>query len=514
MRFEMFSLVSVISVLAAGCGNIKDSKNTKYSSLPELETLDVVAAAASNENEFLQTDEAPPACVYWNALAQVPHTTPSFRLYRALYRDSQNGKLLAVQAVAENPHILFDLSAEKNPQGKPLDPPSIPEFVEMARAEYQAGNTSWGKLKLLELLASAGVDSQVISARNKIVTERLEAKIPGGVTGAPTALEGSAIFEMARAAIPELHNLSASQTASLGHLTRKAPLFLTDSALGRFSEIGRTLQVLSSSSEGLSLDEKLCRFALSQRLTAQLLTLKGVVGAPVTSEEGLLLPTADEELWTYPETSLGGNFGGALDEKELKAKVASKAGVRGSAAVSTAELIASIRTSLRLMGSHVSSEVWSEKTGLTEKLLPLAFAFFGLEMPLIKNEITVLPGNRLRLADDSLANLLELGELALDGIWVAERLRTPNTLITKSLGAPEIEALSGAQAESVDSSLKQLLAGLLLEIRARSEVESGGLAKLDPKELNPLARFYTRAGQMLGNAMLLDRAVKIQGLVR
>jgi hypothetical protein len=406
------------------------------------------------------------------------------------------------------------MSRETNPVGSPLSPPTIDEFIELARQKQKAGETSWGQLKLLQILNIFGRDKMLVAVRNQIVTESIEKKIPGGVSGQPSALLGSALFDEVQKSIPELISITAQDSKSLAILTRKTPLFDSSSAEKRGKDMNVAIAILSRSEVKASLDEKLCRFALSQRLTSQLLSLKGFSGAPDVTKEGLLLKTPEQDSWEYPVITWSGNFGKAMTPNEIEQKLMRGDSVRGEASKTTAALIASLRSSLRLMGSHRNTALWKGKSALNSNLLKLSFAFFALEMPaLVSEDLKLRSQNRMSLGDDSLANLMELGELALDGLYVAEQLQSPNKLAKTLLAKAQIEALAGSSEDSVKSRLGNLLTGVLLEIRLRTEVESK-LEKLTGPELRALASFYRRAGLQVGNSLLKRRHDEIRALAR
>ncbi|MEO5667748.1 MAG: hypothetical protein ABIR96_06810 [Bdellovibrionota bacterium] len=514
MRIHGAAFASLI-VLVSACG-IVDAPNSKYSDIPGLETLQKpVETGAYGESEFLQTQNVADACVYLKALSKLENRGENFRLYRGIYGDPETGVISAVQVPSENPQILYKLSREANNGSSPLDPPNVEKFIEMAREQQRQGKTSWGKLRLLEILKLVGAQKKLIQVRNQIVMDTVESQIPGAFSGKATKLEGTALYLEAQKMIPELKTLSASEVRSLALLATATPLFTSDSGEGRLQDIGSTLAILSRSSEKSNLQDKLCRFALSQRLTAQMIVLKGVRDAPATTERGLLIAYPEQDEVTYASANLGGNFGRALSAKELEQKLANGETVRGKASKNTAALIASAKTWLRIMGSSANAEIWTSKTALKADLLKLGFAYFALEMPIIAHEeLTLLDNNRLRLSDDTLENLVSLGELSLDGIWVAERLRSPSMPVKNLLTEAQLEVITGKNAESVKSKLEKLLTGLLLEIRARSENESGGLDKLSRTQLVSLADFYSRAGRQLDNSLLQKRAAEIRELAR
>ena len=514
MLLKGIALTSLTCFLAA-CGNLGGSPETKYIPIKNLDGLEDPDGGTSpiTQEDFLGTDSAPTACAYLDQLAKLPTPSLDFRLYRRIHREPKKGELTAVQNPLENPQILYALSRESNPTGKPIDPPTIEEFIELARQESRRGVVNWGKVKLLEILNLIGADAQLISLRNQVVEERIEAAMPGAITGKPTALIGSTVFTDIQKMIPELASVSLEESKSLAILTRKTPLFAAASAEARNKDLTTTLAVLSRVRSGASLDEKLCRYALSQRFTAQMLMLKGIRGAPVTAQ-GFLLPMAKQDVWIYPENDRGGNFGGPLSGDQLTKKLEAGESIRGRTSTGTAALMSSLRTALRVMGSHTNSEIWSADYGMNKALLELSFGLFALEMPVLPEEdLKILAQNRLSLADDSLENVTELGQLVLDGLWVAERLRTPNELISGILSPAQIALLAGDTETSLRSRLQQLFTGILLELNARSVVESGGLENLSQAQLEGLALFYERAAGQVGNALLAQRAAEIRKLL-
>jgi hypothetical protein len=498
-------------VLIGACAKIEEAPKA-YKTFPVLESLVDISSSGLPAQAFLQEAQAPTACSQLELLSRRSAYGGVFRLYRSIGVERESGEIVAVQAPGENPQILYTLSREVNPAKKPIDPPTLTEFIELARQESESGVVAWGKIKLLDILNFFGAQSRLAGIRNDIVMARVEANIPGAFSGEPTALEGSALLEEIRKSVPEMKGrLNAVKAQSLRRLTRATPLFTSASSQGRYADMAQSLAILSRSSARDTVDEKLCRFALSQRLTAQILILKGVQGAPLVSAEGLLRPYPKRDVWVHPERSIGGNFEKALSAKDLEAKLASGQRIRGASSPDTAELMASLRTWLRVMGSHVSDNVWKGGAALNASLLKLGFAFFALEMPVfVAEELRLLENNRISLADDSLMNVLELGQLVLDGLWVAGRLATPNDVVSVLLSSAQIDAIASNAESSLRSQFTKLLAGLLIEVRVRTEIEGNGIASLQPRERRALEAFYRRAGTQIGNSMLTDRADAIR----
>lgn len=515
MFLKGLALTSLTCWLAA-CGNLGGAPETKYIPIKNLDGLEDPDGGNSpiSQEDFLGTDSAPTACAYLDQLAKLPTPSLDFRLYRSIHRDPKKSELTAVQNPLENAQILFALSRESNPAKKPIDPPTIEEFIELARQESRRGVVSWGKVKLLEILNLIGAEDRLIAIRNQVVEERIEAALPGAISGKPTALLGSTVFTEIQKIIPELATVSFEESKSLAILTRKTPLFAAATAEARHKDLTTTLAVLSRARAGVSLNEKLCRYTLSQRFTAQMLMLKGIRGAPVTVR-GFLMPMANQDVWIYPEIDRGGNFGTPLSGDDLAKKLEAGESIRGRTSKGTRALMSSLRTALRIMGSHTNAEIWSPEHGMNKALLELSFGLFALEMPILPEEdLKILAQNRLSLADDTLVNIVELGQLVLDGLWVAERLRTPNELISGMLSPAQLARFAGNGETSLRSQFQRLFTGILLEINTRSVQESDGLDKLTQAELKALAPFYERAAGRTGNVLFAQRAAEIRRLFR
>jgi hypothetical protein len=141
------------------------------------------------------------------------------------------------------------------------------------------------------------------------------------------------------------------------------------------------------------------------------------------------------------------------------------------------------------------------------KLIQLQFAKFALQAPLLLGEeLEILPGNRLSLREDSLDNLLELGRLSLDLLWVLKGLEEAIPALDNILSESQRESLVGDSESSVKNRFIGLITGVILELNAR-------LAENDysEQEKSEISDVYVRAARMLGNPVLMRKGLRLRG---
>jgi hypothetical protein len=180
------------------------------------------------------------------------------------------------------PHILYLLSQESEDSNvKNLHSPPTVQGV-----RDRLSSSGWTD-RMKEWWAS---DASLMKGRNQFITEMLERLIPGVLSQKPGRLNGSRILD-------ELHVFSKQkffgmpEEKALKRLTKKVPLFRSSSWYEREKELRRMLLILDRPDVSrLSFEEKVCHFAIFHRLTAQLVSLKGVKNAPKLEADGFMSP--------------------------------------------------------------------------------------------------------------------------------------------------------------------------------------------------------------------------------
>jgi hypothetical protein len=187
---------------------------------------------------------------------------------------------------ANVPHVLFMLSKESDDSNvKNLHTPPTASQVR----DRLKNSDHW----MDNFKAWWGSNNSLIGGRNAVIEELLEKLIPGVLSQKEGRLNGSKIFE-------DLHNFTGIKEFKPEHekdllrLTKRVHLFRSSSWYDREKELRKTLLILDRPKVShLKLSEKVCHFALFHRLMAQLVSIKGVEGAPSLDVDGYLktLPT-------------------------------------------------------------------------------------------------------------------------------------------------------------------------------------------------------------------------------
>ena len=408
-----------------------------------------------------------------------------FQLYNRLAMQTVDGKLdvKARLEMASNPQVLYATSSEANDGSKPMDMPTIDQFMELARQAYEDGELSWTKWMALKALKAAGATETLAGKRNDAVLEKVDDALSGAVTGDLKDLAKSKLFtgflDVSRK-FSKLSDMSEDDVSILGYWLVETPLTLQSKSMAR--DWSRTIRILNRASAmeagAVSFSEEVCLYALTQRMSAQVLVQKGIVGAPELNDQGrLIADLPKEDIVIYPETDIDGSWGAPLTAAKIGELLAAGNGARPVNASSTVAFLNSFRTWATLLSSRRAVGAWdlnitaeNKMPRLSPALLKLAVGLYALHAPvLIGDELSVSPSNRLSFPkDDSTANLLRVGHVALATVWGVEGIvDDPSALDQAVLTAEQRESLGGSGASSAKTKLRTMIDGLIFECYTR-----------------------------------------------
>jgi hypothetical protein len=522
------NLLSLFLICSACFPKIKDAQKqlTPFDPPVVPQKFEEGELNAPDANEFFEASLMDSqACEYLKFLRadQARSRRRAFRLFEEIKIQpatrKEPEKVLGYQNLSKNPQILFALSGESNPLSKPLDPPSLDEFIRLAKEKQAKGEVSWGEVKILEILKRTKFTKILAGLRNKAVQSAIEEALPGVFSATAMDLSKSNIlttFFALSSTAKSLNQMGPAQKAALEILSWELPLQVSDAPSERLKDLRATLKVLYAPSKSTGLartQDDLCRFALSQRLSAQILIEKGFRESPQLERGGYLIreyPRQDR--WVYPVQDSAGVYSEILDSRTISRLLESGQSLRPLNATSTAAYLSSMRALVGKMALLRAPQLWVAGEGssvamIHPKLIQLQFAKFALQAPLLLGEeLEILPGNRLSLREDSLDNLLELGRLSLDLLWVLKGLEEAIPALDNILSESQRESLVGDSESSVKNRFIGLITGVILELNAR-------LAENDysEQEKSEISDVYVRAARMLGNPVLMRKGLRLRG---
>lgn len=490
-----------------------------------LETFEDGEMEIPDEGEFFGSSVVDSqACEYVNLLRadQARNRRAPFRIFESIvvtpaYRRSPE-TIKGYHNLSKNPQVLYVLSGESNPTGKPLDPPTLEQFIKLAEEKYAKGEVSWGEVKILKILKSVRAEKTLAKLRNSAVQSAVEEALPGAFSATPMDLSKSnllAAYFQVSSTVKSFAEMNASEKAALQVLTYELPLQVATSPSARLNDLKATLKLLYAESDLTGAErtkDELCRFALSQRLTAQILTEKGFHRSPRLERGGFLIQEYPQvDVWTYPEQEVAGIYSEILDSVTIGRLLATGQSLRPTNATGTEGYLSSMRAIVTKMALIRAPKLWGAQSEgapalINPKLIQLQFGQFALQAPLLSaEELTILPENRLALREDSLEAILELGNLGLDLLWTLKGLEDPIPAIRDLLSEAQINALVGDSDESVQTKFETLITGIILELNARvSENEYSEQEKFE------ISKVYIRAARQLGNPILMRKGLRLR----
>ena len=276
------------------------------------------------------------ACQYLRYLAREQIDASStdgqiFQLFEQLYilHEKEGPSFWGSLNLKNNLPMLFGLSSELGGGSKPIDPPTLSDFMTMAEEGYENGDLSWFQINALRMFRRLGMNERLAKERNKAVLGIANRSLPGAVDGKAQELNSAEPIKMflsGSRVLNSYQDLTEEQFEELGSpLIQKLPLYSERVDLAQ--DFRRVLFMLAQSQKtdapSLSLREESCLFTLSLRMQAQMLQQKGFVGAPNLEADGTLLDEmALTDVATYPEEDYVGAYDEALTAETIKNAVA------------------------------------------------------------------------------------------------------------------------------------------------------------------------------------------------
>lgn len=416
------------------------------------------------------------------------------------------------------PQVMYVLSREKAAKDGLakilIDPPNIEEFMVLARQKCAAKEVSQSKCFALEALYSgskynSALKKELLSQRNTAIMEEAEKQLPGVFLGTANPLEKSLLMQQFMASA-NIDRITPTNVGELEPLVRRVPLFPSDSWTDRRVDLDRALETLTryANRTNLTLKERACRFALTHRVMAQALTIKGIGGVPTLKSTGWLadLPTADVAL--FPTSDRKGVYNNVVTEEWLLDQVANPT-VRPARAASTENLISALRYFAALAG-HRSPDLWILKDTITgdpetvplgtikleTDLLRLGVGWFGATAKIFAaEELYLLPNNHIETREDTADNLARVAYLALEMTERFKGLETPNVLEQQILTEEQLGEFTAPYPIGVHARFQMLLTGLVFE----------GLNRMRAGQGNDNLKLALRyVGRRIGNTMVED----------
>ena len=451
----------------------------------------------------------------------------TFQLFR--YSEvTPQGQLKGTLTPGRHLGLLYALSGEfqhpeKNPRQEP--PPSLlsrPENSDVKAAAKKGMADEWYGFAAGGAVWAAFTWEQLWGDLNKFiggkVIEKVEGNLPGVFTAKPADLLASKLFDdfvrlerrnqfikfletekarlFAQTAASERDRaftkfvvenwktlneefLRSNGAITFGTREREAirrsarpyRLWSSPSWNARYQELVQTLKAIDAPA-ATNKGESLCRLVLAQRLTAQLLSLKGIYAAPgIDPVTGRFQAEYYDDFspTEYPTSNIPGallNIGNSRDKGNiittdwLTSQLRfdhPRVILRGTE--STEELIYSVRFFVKLL-SNRSEQRWKE--ALKPALMSLSAGLYGLQMKNLKvRDLTVGAGNRITLREDTTENIAALANL----MWERYAAFRP---LSGGLKSFEKETLGESTPKVLAEGVSEQFAGAYLEIKART----------------------------------------------
>ncbi|MBS1986281.1 MAG: hypothetical protein JST16_19130 [Bdellovibrionales bacterium] len=525
MKRIAWSLTITLLPLLTGCG--KAVSPGTYTDIPTIK--DGSSTSSSTAKEEAPKEGA--MCAYWNSLPN--ETTTSFRIlesvsvgtdtqvfngvttkvlmgvhnlgnlpqarYFPLSIDYAEGQPPVQPLPARDPAVccsLFCLSQKpvanqvsarpacaevKTGRPTPLDPPDVETFMHIAKDQHDCGQVSdlqWTGLKALYCAAksSGTAKKTLIQTRNSEVVKMAEQQLPGGFTGTPGPLTNKATLTYLFQASADIPVLTPDHLGPMKLLTRKVDLFPKGGWAARRADMAQEMLLLSTfaSSRTLPMEERACRFALQQRVSAQLLSLKGIKGAPALKPTGFLQDYPETDVADFPKVNEIGTFGVVASKPWIEAQVANPT-LRPAGTSATSELIEAARYFTEasahrttdvytLLDSRGNAQVPAGTVQLDPQLLQLGVGFFGMTAGVFKaQDLTATDDGQVHLKDDTADNLARTGLLAMEAVDAFKGLYYPTPLDLQNLTDSQIKSFTDDYPVGAVKSFQMLVYGVVFE---------------------------------------------------
>jgi len=428
------------------------------------------------------------------------------------------------------PQARFGLSAES---GSPLSPPSLEEFNVMVQAKWKVNPpSSVEKFVYNRKLKGAREEQKKINRgektttkdlewmhgiRNEAVVSSVEEKLPGVFGGDSKLIKNTSFGPELFAALGIEEVNSREDFYQLQDvLSNQVNLFDSNDWYQRKKDLAIDLFVLSELSEEssyaeLSLQDKACHYALSQRVTAQILTIKGIAGAPeIDPNTGNLyaLPNdPDERTEIYPNIDELGSFDDVVGAQWITDNMSlEKTNARVLGAHESPKTFFSSMSYFAELATTRNTTIWADATApivvegvrptkISNNLLALAVGLWGVTAKTFSDQGDVLVGQgnnvlSINKENDSLT-LAYLHMAVLDTEEMLAGLEQPSTFELNLLGAETLSSLASKQG-----SFEQLEDFVMIEEMDRIDANK---ANIETKRALRLAAYLD------GNTELLRR---------
>lgn len=511
----MKKLFVLLPLLLNGCGDRKPAADAggNYKDLPQVPGPVPGVDAPSGTNP----EEMPPdyvggvdepvnpqmnVCAYWNSLPSDPTKGSMFQIVDAL--GVTNGIVTGRHIPGRLPQLRHKLAQAP----LPFEPMSLDEFMKTVRAECKAGNVSWIDCAGAEVLylaskVDSGSKKKLLGIRNDKIMSAVEEQLPGAFLGRTGPLAKSPLMAMFLESA-NLPSLRPTDVAALQPLARAVNLFSGSDFNTRRKDIDQSLAALEpvAARKDLPLEERACRFALAHRVTAQMLTYKGMSQTPATKSNGLFADIAVEDITSFPKVNEPGAYGRVVERTWLLEQLEHPT-ARPLGAESTENFLQALRFYVGWT-AHRHPDLWQlqgEATvpgtiQLDGQLLELGMGFFGVTAQLMANEeLHVGDDKRISLRQDTSHNLYVLTELSFDILSSFRSLSSPNEVELALIGPSKIDgSFLAPYPDGLLAKFDLLVTGLVFEGFARLKVG-------DDEELKNMIRLI---GRRIGNARLAN----------
>jgi hypothetical protein len=254
-------------------------------------------------------------------------------------------------------------------------------------------------------------------------------------------------------------------------LERRSPLFAARPWDERTLELLAQMQTLKLAAQTpqLNVTDRFCRYGLVQKLQAQLLSLKGVSGAPAAKASGLLADYATTDLANFATEDVAGIYPIVVNADTLPKLLDNPLETIPKGLESQEDLQNYLRYLLTLIYDR-DPLIWQAPGEVTttpkinSALLKLGFGLAGLTLKqIVARDLSV--GDRLTLKqDNSPVALSQFLGTAIDMVEILDRVRESTSDFDKILFDDLTrDRLVGDDADSLRTQVNRLLLGMTFE---------------------------------------------------
>ncbi len=502
MKILTFALASFLSLTLLSCGK---RVNAVY---PELVAIENIPTPPLTEHKKSHADILP--CDYWNQLTQIDSTDDQdLQLISDLKMELNWRNSLIVQGrfvPKYLPQVRFLLSGEAVAYDLPGEPvlegnvptrfdASLEELLSKVEDLYQKhkiGTATYYGIKAAEntIVNTEKNDWVQRKLRTQAATIGTNGVLPGSLDGKVADIIYSQIFDNLRNATG-ISEIEIGDKDSLYLISKKVPIFTSKNWSERRIDLANSFLALENKSDDR--DQKICKFAIGQRVLSQLITLKGIKAAPSLNPDGLFFEIPEGN---YPQEDIVGEFGDTVAGDVatipwvLSHATRSDPKVKIKNAASLSETLDAFSYWVELT-SHRDEALW--KKYLEPRLLGLGLGAYAIVGSMVQNSMIVNSDNRIQLKpsnEDSPENLSKLLLLTLEIVESFEPMEKFKTPFEKEMLKP----LAAKDVSRLTHDLRINMSGVLLEALARIKAGQGS---------DQLKAAYEEVADRVGNPWLL-----------